>query len=728
MQGMTEETQPTPPPGVHAHPPSAVPAWETLLRHIDVAVGLSMEPDTLRGVTDRTLDLDGETPWADRLIRACAELGLHADRLRGTVADASRAVGPDHPVVALDAEGGWILITDRRGRKVQVERWNDAEPSWVNRGELAVMLDPHQLGAVDWVAIDPPGLFYSSDDPAPSVDAGDPPAPSPWHRLRLLMRQERHDILVTVIYAIGVGVLTLATPIAVQALVNTVAFGTLLQPLLVLTILLLLGLAFAGVLRALQAWVVEILQRRLFLRLVNDLSHRLPRVELSAFDRAHGPELVNRFFDLFTIQKAASSLLIDGLQIVLTAAVGMIVLAFYHPLLLAFDVALLLVVAAILFGLGRGATGSAVKESKAKYEVASWLEEVARHPEAFKLAGGPTLARQRADELAQTYLNSREKHFRVVFRQLGGALALQAIASAGILGIGGWLVIERQLTLGQLVAAELIVTVVVASFAKVGKHLETCYDLLAALDKVGQLIDLPLEPAPPTTRLPDSAPAGARIAIENVSFGFERNAPLFENVSVSLAPGDRAVLTGVSGSGRSALVDVMLGLRRPLSGRVEIDGLELADLDRHELRERTALVRGGELVVGSVADNVAFGRRSVDAAGIRDALRAVDLLDEIARLPEGLATRIMPDGSPLSRGQAARLVLARAIAGRPALLVIDGALDGLDPDTRATVLDTVFSPDASWTVLVISDDGDVRSRCARTLTLNNGDIHEGRIA
>ena len=128
------------------------------------------------------------------------------------------------------------------------------------------------------------------------------------------MRLERHDLAVVLVYAIGVGVLTLATPIAVQALVNTVAFGTLLQPLAVLAFLLLVGLAFAAVLRALQAWVVEVLQRRIFLRFVADLSHRLPRVRLSAFDAAHGPELLNRFFDVFTVQKASSSLLLGGLD------------------------------------------------------------------------------------------------------------------------------------------------------------------------------------------------------------------------------------------------------------------------------------------------------------------------------------------------------------------------------------------------------------------------------
>lgn len=700
--------------------PYCIPAWEELLRRVQGSVGLDVELHLLREIADRTNETVSGEAWTERLARACAELGLHATALRGTVADAARAVGPEHPVVALDPDGGWILVTDRRGRRVEVERRGGlAERPWMSQGDLATVLDPQHTGAIEWVAIDPPGLLDSPDAPRSGAE-GDGPAPSPWMRLRVLLRQERHDVLVTLVYAIGVGVLTLATPIAVQALVNTVAFGTLLQPLAVLTVLLLLGLAFAGVLRGLQVWVVEILQRRLFVRLVNDLSRRLPRVELSAFDRAHGPELVNRFFDLFTIQKAASSLLVDGLQVVLTAVVGMLVLAFYHPLLLAFDVLLLLIVLGILFGLGRGATTSAVKESKAKYEVASWLEEVARHPAAFKLAGGPALARYRADELAATYLSHREKHFRVVFRQLAGALALQAFASAGILGIGGWLVIERQLTLGQLVAAELIVTMVVASFAKIGKHLETTYDLLAALDKVGQLIDLPLEAGRHTVVMPTPPPAGAGLRARGLGFGFDGRAPLFSDITLDLRPGDRAVLTGESGAGTSALVDVLLGLRAAWSGRVEIDGLDLDDLDRHTLRERTALVRGAEVVVGTLADNVAFGRRAVDAGRIREALRAVDLLDEVARLPDGLATRIMPDGAPLSRGQARRLVLARAIAGRPSLLVIDGALDGLDAHTREHVLETVFAANAPWTLLVITDDPTVRGRCARPLILVDG--------
>lgn len=698
-------------------PPAPSGHFEDLLARLVFATGGQPELDDVRAAARSTrpqcVDL------AEAIVAGLDELGLRGVIMRGTVADAATAVGPEHPVVVVgEGDTDWVLLTDRLGRKLQIETAEGTERRWLGRGQVAAMVDPESLGSMVWVAIEPPAILNAS-----KVPGDQPTPPSPMKRLRSIMRLERHDLAVVLVYAIGVGVLTLATPIAVQALVNTVAFGTLLQPLVVLAFLLLLGLGFAAVLRALQAWVVEILQRRLFLRFVGDLSHRLPRVKLEAFDRAHGPELLNRFFDIFTVQKASSQLLLGGLEIVLTAMVGALVLAFYHPVLLAFDLVLVVLVAGILFVLGRGATQTAVTESKKKYEVAGWLEEVARHPVAFKLAGGPALAREHADRLASKYLASRREHWRVVFRQLVGALTLQAVASAGVLGIGGWLVIERQLTLGQLVAAELIVTAMVASFAKLGKHLETSYDLLAAIDKLGQLVDLPTEDPARTAALPNPDARGTRLVVDGVSFAYG-NRPVLDDVSLELEAGDRVILGGPSGAGASTLLDVITGLRSPDGGRVLIDGVDVSDLHRDALRARMALVHGGEVVVGTIADNVAFGRPGVDVSRIREALDAVDLLDEVAALADGLDTPINPGGGPLSASQATRLTLARALAGRPSLLVVDRALDGLDDETAARVLDVLFQSDAPWTLVIVSRDPRVAHRCSRQLFLENGRLTE----
>ena len=321
------------------------------------------------------------------------------------------------------------------------------------------------------------------------------------------------------VFALLVGVLALAMPVAVEALVNTVAFGRYLQPVVVLAILLFTFLAFAAAMRALITFIVEILQRRLFVRVVEDLAYRLPRVQQQSFDHVHGPELVNRFFDVVTVQKTIAALLLDGIAIVLQTVIGMAVLAFYHPFLIGFDVVLLLLIAFIIFVLGRGAVRTAVQESKAKYAVGAWLEELARHHTAFKLHAGTQFALDRADQLAVNWLEYRRDHFRIVMRQILFALGLQALAATALLGLGGWLVILGELTLGQLVAAELIVMMIVGSFAKLGKYIESFYDLLASVDKLGYLFDLPTESHDKLFHLRDGAPAAVNVQDVTYKFG-----------------------------------------------------------------------------------------------------------------------------------------------------------------------------------------------------------------
>ncbi|MFP5501064.1 MAG: ABC transporter ATP-binding protein, partial [Candidatus Sericytochromatia bacterium] len=326
-----------------------------------------------------------------------------------------------------------------------------------------------------------------------SLSSSHPVPPSPQARLFALLRAERQDLWVLVVYGLVIGLLTLVVPFAVQALVNTAGFGTLIQPLLVLAGLVFVGLGFSAAVQAVQAHVIEMVQRRLFVRTALDLAGRFPRVRQEAFDQYHGPELVNRFFDVLTVQKSANILLLDGLSIIIQAVIGLSLVALYHPALLVYSVLVALSLLAIVRVLGTRGVRTAVDESKAKYAVAAWLEEVARHPVTFKSAGGPVLALDRVDALLERYLDYRDQHFQVVFRQFLGILLLYMLASSVLLGLGGWLVILQQLSLGQLVAAEFIVTVIVGGFAKFGKQLETFYDLLAAVDKLGELTDLPLE-------------------------------------------------------------------------------------------------------------------------------------------------------------------------------------------------------------------------------------------
>jgi ABC-type bacteriocin/lantibiotic exporter with double-glycine peptidase domain len=541
--------------------------------------------------------------------------------------------------------------------------------------------------------------------------------PPPFRRLLGLLRPDAADLWVVVLFAIGVGVLTLATPVVAMAVVNTVALGTLVQQLVVLCAALFVALALAGVLQFLQTVVVEFVQRRVFVRVAADLAYRLPRVDLRAFDRQHGPELVNRFFDVLTVQKAGATLMLDGVTIALQVFIGMLLLGFYHTYLLGFDLVLLVCLVFLFTVLGRGGVRTAVRESILKYAVAGWMEEVARHPVAFKTAGGPGLALARTDDLTREYLAARADHFRVLLRQVGFALVLQAAANVGLLAVGGWLVIQGKLTLGELVAAEIVVTLVVATFTKLGKQLEAYYDLLAAVNKLGHLLDLPLEREGGEPRPRRGGPAG--VVVHDVTFAYEgvgRSA--LAGVSLRLSPGERVALTGPNGAGKSTLVDVLFGLRRPAGGWVEFDGADLRAVRLSTVRDQIAVVKGIEVIEGTVLDNVRMGRAEVSMDDARDALRRVGLLAAIRDLPDGLATRLWTGGAPLSLGQANRLMIARAIAGRPRLLILDEALDHMDADIRETVLPAVLGKDAPWTLLVITHSDEAARLCDRVVRLD----------
>ncbi len=657
-----------------------------------------------------------------RLSQAAETLGLQIFTRQFSIREALGVVEPETPLalfaVGADGTGRWFVLVEQKGGRGRLARLLEQDSDdFLDADELARRIDAADADAVvEWlIAQMASPLADASEEPDSSRPHADfhhglPPVT----RLLRLLRPELREIGMIVTYAVGVGVLSLAIPVTAMAVVNTTTLNTLVQQLLVLCLALLTSLGLAAFLQTLQAVIVEYMQRRIFVRISGDLAHRLPRLDLKAFDRQNGPELGNRFFDVFTMQKAGATLLLDGVAIVLQIIIGLALLAFYHQLLLGFDLALIAALAFMVFVLGRGGVNTGIIESRAKFVMGSWIEEMVRNAATFKLYGGPRFALEHTDVLARQYLLARQQHFHIVLRQFVFALALQVFANTALLGLGAYLVIHGQLTLGQLVAAEIVVTLVVATFIKFGKHLENYYDLLAAVDKLGQLMDIPLERQTGVTHQARSN--GAAIRVHNVGFTYEEGQrAILEGFNLSLEPGERVALLGPNGAGKSTLVDLLFGLRTPTSGHIEIDGTDLRDLRLESLREHTAIVKGIEIFEGSVLDNLRIGREELPFADVRRALQAVKLLDDLLEMPKGLHTRLATGGAPLSLGQAERLMLARAIAGQPRLLVLDEVLDCMDQEIRDQVLPAILGPEARWTLLVVTHSEDVARLCGRAV-------------
>jgi ABC-type bacteriocin/lantibiotic exporter with double-glycine peptidase domain len=674
----------------------------------------------------RAIPGSGSQVWSRRLEEVAESLHLRVITLESTLAESLVIVRQGTPVATCvehsDGRSEWFILTEAGTRRVRLASIDPtAEDRWLSASKLPRTLGiPNRKTPLRWI-VGQQALPCDSGANHHEGHSADH-EPSALARLARLMRPEWKDIRVILVFSFVVGLLNLAVPITVESLVNTVAFGRYFQPIVVLAIILFTFLVFAAAMRGLLAYIGEVIQRRMFIRVVEDLAYRLPRTKQTAFDESHGPELVNRFFDIVTLQKVVAMLLLDGIGIVLQTTVGMLVLAFYHPFLLGFDVVLLALIAFVIFGLGRGAVTTAVQESRAKYAVAAWLQELVRHPTAFKLHGGAQFGMDRADHLAVDWLQARRAHFHVVMRQILFALGVQAVAATVLLGLGGWLVVKGQLTLGQLVAAELIVMLIVSSFAKLGKYMESFYDMLASVEKLGIIFDLPIEEHDNLFHLRDGSPA--RLALRQVAYQFGEE-PILRNVSLQLQSGERVALVGPPGCGKSTLLDLVCSMRQPASGYIELDGIDLRELRPDSLREHVALTRGPEIFHGTIDENVHLNRPRISALDVRDAMSAVGLLDEVMQLPDGLNTAILTDGAPLSASQSLRLMLARAIVDRPRLLLIDGTLDGLPDDVQEKVLAGLARPGSPWTLLVATGRQSVIDACQRVVSLAEGECHKG---
>lgn len=544
---------------------------------------------------------------------------------------------------------------------------------------------------------------------------------SPARRFLRLLVAEKEEVKLLLIFSIFYGILHLAAPLAVDAVMSNLAFGAqqkpYLQAIVVLSVALCACLGLQATISGFQHYLAEVLQRRIFVRVASELAHRLPRVKAEVLDRVHAPELVNRFLEVTTAQKNSALLLLDGVNLIFGGLIGMLLLALYHPLLLAFVAILVVAIVVVLWMFSSGAVKTSIEESVLKYDLVHWFEQVAAFPFLFKSKAGTDLAYDKTNEIASRYLDARARHFAILMRQISGLLLIEVIASAILLGLGGWLVIGQQLTLGQLVASELIMTSVVASLSKIGKKLEAWYDAMAAMDKLGHILDLELERDSGEHPAVYSGPAP--LELNGVSLDLEGRRAHSAEVSLSAQPGARIAILAASGTGAGALLDAVFGLRTPVSGNIRVDGLDLRSWSLEALRSHVKLLRVDEIVNGTIIENLRLGRTDIGVDEVFDALKQVGLLDDILAFPGGLETELKIGGTPLSSSQRVRLMVARGLAQRPRLLLIDGLLDAVS-DRDADELTACLLSDANKaTTVLVTRHETVAAKMRQTLRLSS---------
>jgi len=549
--------------------------------------------------------------------------------------------------------------------------------------------------------------------------------PSPVVRFGKLLKSERGDIWVLCTYTVSVVIFGLLIPLATQSLVNTIAAGLFLQPLVILSLLVFGGLALAGFMQMLQISVVETVQQRIFATTALRIADVLARACNENMRDEYAPELVNRFFDVLTVQKALAKLLVDGMTAVVQTVLGLAILGFYNPSLLLLDLMMVVGLIGITVLFGIGGLRTSIETSKEKYHVADWLEDIARCNVSLKVHGNRSYLAWRADDAITKYLDQRQSYFKITLRQSGAFYIFQAFTQAIALAGGGWQVLSGNLTLGQLVAAQIIIGTVLAAMEKLIRQTDQFFDLLTGLDKVGNLTDMETERSGGSSLPFPEAPQGLEVQCRNIKFSYANSRPVLDGVTMQLNAGDRVSLVGESGAGKSTLGMLLCGLDEPSHGTVEFDGIEVRTMCLDSIREHVSMIGyENELFDGTIEENILVGRENLTLKDVRWAVDIAQLANDVSEMPEGLHTKVISGGKNLSRGQVQRILIARAIVGKPRLLILDEAFTGIDEKQTLKILDALFDTANSWTIIDISHDSEVIERTETIYVLSDGKIKE----
>lgn len=544
--------------------------------------------------------------------------------------------------------------------------------------------------------------------------------PSPTERLFRMLSPERGEIWLVWAYAALAGLMSLAVPVGVQAIIGLVGGGMLLQPVVILIGAVVVGTALAGGLQLLQLAAVERMQQRIFARLSLGWGERLPRTSLEETKGENLPEAVNRFFEIVIIQKSLAKLLTEATAAALTVLFGLLLLTLYHPALSVSGVILLSLLGISLRLAARGALTTSLEESGAKYRVAHWLQEVARRVTSFRLAGPSDLPLERTDAEVASYLRARQAHFEILIRQSVVAVVFRTVITGAFLVLGALLVFDRSITLGQFVAAELVVVGILTAIEKLVLSLSTIYDVLTAVTKAAHVSELP---ADETRRgvVPECANKGMAVRARELCYvypGAER--PALEDITFDVRAGEHVAIVGTEGAGQSTLLSVIAGVLPSYAGALSYDGVPARDVDDEGFRARLGFVMDGpRLFDGTIAENVRMGRAHVSDADVHWALEFGGLAEWVSTLPDGTRTPIGV-GLPIPANAARKLSLARAIAARPALLLLDEFFHHLDPTFKRELLPRLLDRSAGWTIIAASHDPVYLASCDRILVLVEG--------
>lgn len=536
-----------------------------------------------------------------------------------------------------------------------------------------------------------------------------------------IISEDKKEIYAIYFYSAFYGLVQLSLPIGIQSIISFVLAGTISTSLVLLIAFVVVGVFISGLVQVNQMKIIEKIQQQLMVRYSFLYAHRIPKLDMKSINDYYMPELANRFFDTISLQKGISKLLLDVPAATIQILFGLILLSIYHPVFIFFGVILLVTLFLIIRLSAVNGMSTSIQESNYKYKIAGYIEEIARSIFAFKFSNNRSFHIKKMDGLVNGYLESRTAHFKVLLLQYWSLIAFKVLITALMLIVGAFLLIEQQLNIGQFIAAEIVILLVIGSVEKLIVNLDKVYDVLTSVEKINKIIEKPLENSG-TVHLEDDV-KGLSIDLRDVSFNYTPEKEILHQLNFSIAPGEKVLISGDNSSGKSTLLKLLNGSLNHFTGKIDVNKIPINQYDNNSLRSRIGILfTRQEIFEGSLLENIAMGNPDISIHNIMELSSVVGLKDFLQILPEGINTMITPTGTHLSDRTIKKILLLRAMVHRPSMLLLDEPFSGLETNTQMEVQKYLFTQMPNTTIIIAANESVSKEQFHHNIVMNNGSI------
>jgi ATP-binding cassette, subfamily B, bacterial len=543
------------------------------------------------------------------------------------------------------------------------------------------------------------------------------PSSNPVQRILKLVSVEKKEISQIYFYAILYGIIVLVIPVGIQALISFAQTSVISTSVVLLVVFIVFSVFISGLLQVNQMRIIEKIQQKIFVRYGFAFAEKIPQINLSSIDDYYLPELVNRFFDTLTLQKKIAKLLLDFPLAIVQILFGLILLSFYHPVFIAFGIILIAVVFSIIYFSGRKGLSTSLHESTMKYKVIAWLEEIARIIRSVKFSKSPDFTLQKVDSRITGYLDYRTAHFKILLLQYKTLIAFKTLVTAAMLIVGTILLINQQLTVGQFIAAEIVILTILTSVEKLIVNLDSVYDVLTAVEKIEMVTDKESETQGSFAFMPH-ANKGMQVTLQNVSFAYPGADKVLDNISVTVLPGEKICIDGKDGSGKSTLLRLLTGMYDGFEGAILFNDIPLKNYNLQQLRQHIGvMISQQDIFEGTLIENITMGLKDPDMDELVYLCKQTGLVDFIGTLKEGYDTMLNTNGRKLPATVVRKILLVRALINKPSLVLLEEPWRGLAPKYQQQIKDLILNNMPHITVFIISNDDDVKAACNKIIKM-----------